>query len=185
MTSTPEEGAPRPLATFAVHGGARGELPVLQTVVSIGNGGENDMKIDDDSVSTTHAQLEYVRGAWRIVDLESTNGTFVEGIRLAPHVPTPLHYGSTVRFGGVQTHFRPVAGADPESAPVQRSPSTARRSSAPKFRLPVWVVAFVVLLAVIAFAWFAWVATAPDPDPNPTVVDDLGAQIEYVPDAIA
>ena len=70
-----------------------------------------DVVVDDDSVSAQHARLEYDMGGWRITDLQSTNGTAVEGVRLAPGVPTPLPYGVTVRLGGVQLQFREVEHA--------------------------------------------------------------------------
>lgn len=61
----------------------RGESHSLSSVLSIGRDGDNDIASPDDSfMSGTHARLE-VRpsGAW-LVDLESTNGTFVNGQRV-------------------------------------------------------------------------------------------------------
>lgn len=153
----------RALASLAVQKGpsAGRELPITQPVVEIGKGSQSDVVIEDDSVSTAHARLEYERGAWRIIDLGSTNGTFVEGVRLAPEVPTPLTYGSTVRFGGVQTHFRPVRGADPDAArAAYQAPMRAERPaySGSGVRLPLWI--FVLLLLILLAVVF-WVLGAP------------------------
>lgn len=165
-----------PLATFALQKGpgAGTELFVRLPVVSIGKGSQNDVVLDDDSVSTRHAELEYVRGGWRITDLGSANGTFVESVRLAPDVPTPLSYGSTIRFGAVQAHFRPVPGADPESArevyqPPAPRPGVAERS---RPRVPLWFVLLLLLLVTAALVWYglAW-----RPEPGPAPLPDGGA----------
>ena len=115
MPDLPQAG---PLATFGVAAGPRyGEqIPVPAPVVTVGRAAGCQVVIDDDSVSAQHARLEYDLGAWRITDLGSTNGTAIEGVKLAPDVPTPLPYGSTVRFGGVKLQFREVAEANLDAA---------------------------------------------------------------------
>jgi pSer/pThr/pTyr-binding forkhead associated (FHA) protein len=152
--STPPQGAsPGALALLVFQGGPRygQELSVTQPVATVGRAAGSDLVIDDDSVSAAHARLEYDAGAWRLTDLESTNGTTVEGVRLAPHVPTPVHAGMHVRFGGVALLFRGVRDADPEQAREAYVPppvATTLREERVGFRLPVWVVV-VALLAVL------------------------------------
>ncbi|HZG42625.1 MAG TPA: FHA domain-containing protein, partial [Longimicrobium sp.] len=108
MANVVPSGRPGPLASLALMAGPRygEELPVPTPVVVLGRAAACDVVIDDDSVSAQHARLEFDTGAWRITDLGSTNGTAVEGVKLAPQLPTPLPYGSTVRLGGVQLQFR-------------------------------------------------------------------------------
>lgn len=147
----------RALAKLGILAGPRigEEIAIPSPVVHIGSGSQNDVVIPDDSVSKAHAQLEFVDGSWRITDLESTNGTFVEGVRLAPHVPTPLFYGHSVRFGGVRMQFREENAADPEAArasyvPPAETPRLAERAGG--FRLPVWLFALILLvLGIIVF----------------------------------
>lgn len=165
MAGTSSGGEARALATLALQKGpaAGTEHPVRQPSVSIGRGSQNEVVLDDDSVSTTHARLEYEHGAWRITDLGSTNGTFVEGVRLAPEVPTPLAFGSSVRFGSVHTHFRPVPGADPDAArAAYEAPAPARRLAerSSGFRLPLWVLLLVLAVLLVAALWFGWASTA-------------------------
>lgn len=52
-----------------------------------------------DNVSRAHAQAESRDGVLTIVDLSSTNGTFVDGRRLEPGQPATLTEGSEVRLG--------------------------------------------------------------------------------------
>lgn len=50
-------------------------------------------------VSGTHARLQKnAAGKWDIVDLDSTNGTFVNDKRLSPNAPVEFHTGDVVRI---------------------------------------------------------------------------------------
>ena len=109
--------APRPsgapLASFLVRGGAlKGQrLRVKTPVVNIGRADYNDLMLPDESVSTTHAKLQRREGVWILVDLDSTNGTFIDGDQIKGEAP--LAPGATVRFGDVSLVFEPTDdGAD-------------------------------------------------------------------------
>ena len=53
-------------------------------------------------VSGTHARLQKsTSGQWEIVDLDSTNGTFVNGNRLSPNVPAVFSIGDIVRIANL------------------------------------------------------------------------------------
>ena len=110
------EPAPRPsqarsLASFLVKSGAlKGQrLQVKTPVVNVGRADYNDLVISDGSVSTAHAKLQRREGVWVLVDLDSTNGTFVDGERV--HGESPLAPGAVVRFGDVQLVFEPTDDA--------------------------------------------------------------------------
>jgi len=75
-------------------------------VVNIGRADYNDLVVPDPSVSTSHAKLQRREGIWVLVDLDSTNGTFVDGERVKGEAP--LAPGATVRFGDVQLVFEPT-----------------------------------------------------------------------------
>jgi pSer/pThr/pTyr-binding forkhead associated (FHA) protein len=104
--------APRPpgapLASFLVRGGAlKGQrLSVKTPVVNIGRADYNDLVLPDESVSTTHAKLQRREGVWVLVDLDSTNGTFIDGDQIKGEAP--LTPGATVRFGDVPLVFEPT-----------------------------------------------------------------------------
>jgi hypothetical protein len=157
------------LALFAIQAGPRigEELPVTSPKVTIGSGRQSDLVIEDDSISTSHALLVYEHGGWRIIDLDSTNGTFVEGVKLAAQVATPLEYGSSVRLGGVRLHFRQVAQVDLDAekaayVPAEPEPTLAERKTG--FRMPVWVlVALVLVVLAIAVGVFAWMQPTGEP----------------------
>ncbi len=102
------------LAHLVIRSGAlKGQrIPVKVPVVNIGRADYNDVMLPDDSVSTTHAKLQRREGIWILIDLDSTNGTFVDGERLEGD--TPLAPGALLRFGEVRAFFEPVdeGGAD-------------------------------------------------------------------------
>jgi hypothetical protein len=55
--------------------------------------------------SRKHATLRLRSGAWTITDENSTNGTFVDGSRIAAYVPKVLVNGTRLRFGAVEATF--------------------------------------------------------------------------------
>src|SRR6266550_2040644 len=95
-------------ASFLVRsGGLMGQrLPVKTPVVNLGRADYNDIVLPDPSISTSHAKLQRREGVWMLVDLDSTNGTFVEGERVRGEAP--LGPGAIVRLGDVQLLFEPA-----------------------------------------------------------------------------
>jgi hypothetical protein len=74
------------------------EFPLNSAPVTVGRGGQNDLVLTgDEFASARHARIE-VRGdgAW-VQDLESTNGTFVNGARVAG--AQRLEAGDVLRVG--------------------------------------------------------------------------------------
>jgi FHA domain-containing protein/uncharacterized protein DUF1707 len=72
---------------------------------SIGRDESCDLAIADMSVSRRHAQLERTADGWLLTDLESTNGTRVNGWRVRGRVP--VRPGDLVSFGSLEAVFFP------------------------------------------------------------------------------
>ncbi len=104
----PPRASAAAFASFLVRsGGLTGQrLPVKTPVVNLGRADYNDIVLPDPSVSTSHAKLQRREGVWVLVDLDSTNGTFVDGERVRGEAP--LAPGGTVRLGDVQLLFEPA-----------------------------------------------------------------------------
>lgn len=100
--------SPPVLANLVVRSGAlKGQrLPIRVPIVNVGRADYNDIVLSDESVSTVHAKIQRREGIWVVVDLDSTNGTFVDGEPV--HGEAPLSPGAILRFGMVQTIFEPV-----------------------------------------------------------------------------
>lgn len=80
--------------------------------ITLGRTVNNDMMIDDTSVSRFHAffQQDPQSGVWHVMDAASSNGTFVGGVRLAPRKPAPVSDGSALQFGHVKMEFLSAQG---------------------------------------------------------------------------
>ncbi len=59
---------------------------------------ESDFCVDNIMVSRSHAVLTYECGNYYVEDNDSTNGTFVNGSRIAPYEPVQIKDGDTVSF---------------------------------------------------------------------------------------
>lgn len=82
---------------------------LTEAMISVGRIEDNIIQITDASVSTHHAEFVLSGGEYVLKDLESTNGTRVNGKRVAEAKLCP---GDRVRFGSVEGVFEPdVKGA--------------------------------------------------------------------------
>ncbi len=92
-----EPGVGRLIATNPTDARTR-EFILLKAEVSIGSDEANDFVIRDATVSRRHAVISFKQGRLEVTDLGSTNGTFVNGLRI--QTPTPMQKGDKLRFGG-------------------------------------------------------------------------------------
>jgi hypothetical protein len=71
----------------------------FEASLAIGRHPDNDLAIDDRRVSSRHAVIEFREDRWRIRDLDSSNGTSVDGKRFKGW--RRLSSGALIRFAGV------------------------------------------------------------------------------------
>jgi pSer/pThr/pTyr-binding forkhead associated (FHA) protein len=57
--------------------------PLNKEVINIGRDESNDITIDDIEISRFHARIIRQEGAYKLIDLDSMNGTYVEGQKLS------------------------------------------------------------------------------------------------------
>lgn len=126
-----------PLATLLVRSGVlKGtRFPIRVPVVNVGRADYNDIVIQDESVSTVHAKLQRREGVWVVVDLDSTNGTFVDGERIDGEAP--IAPGALLRFGEVGLMFEstddtidPAKGSSTKMLPAIKFPLPPSKGSA-------------------------------------------------------
>jgi len=60
----------------------RPAVRLAHPVVCIGRHPQADVFVRDDRVSRQHAELRCAKGVWRLVDVGSRNGTFLNGERV-------------------------------------------------------------------------------------------------------
>ena len=117
VTSAPAPAASRPVSAPApvastvatrlvITSGPKAglEIDLPEEQLAIGRSNESGLVIRDDYTSTHHARLLKWPDGWVIQDLDSTNGTFLDGARVI--VPTHVPLGTPVRIGTTSFELR-------------------------------------------------------------------------------
>lgn len=149
-----------------------GRTFVVGGALSIGRAPDNSIVIDDGAVSRRHATLTPDgEGGAILIDLESANGTTVNGVRITPRSPVRVAPGDNIAIagvvltleataslgaGGVSTTANPPGVAvPPAQTPVRRaSPRTPRRERTPSpggSRSVALLMGLGVILLFVAF----------------------------------
>jgi HD-GYP domain-containing protein (c-di-GMP phosphodiesterase class II) len=81
-------------------GEVEGKVWESDTILRAGRLSTLELVLDDVSVSRRHAELRATNGGWRLRDLGSTNGTYINGARIGPG-EQPLKAHDLVRFGNL------------------------------------------------------------------------------------
>ena len=88
---------------FSIHiiqGFDQGErLEISSKIVRVGRDSNNELQLHDSEVSRFHAELQPAEGGFKVVDLGSSNGTFVNGERITS---VALSSGDRIQLG--KTH---------------------------------------------------------------------------------
>ena len=111
--------------------GSETEVPLGDGSLRIGRAAENDIVLDDSSVSTFHAEIHREGENHVLKDLGSTNGVRLNGERVQE---AKLADGDLLRFGNVRGRYQgdavlpepvPVAAAEPPAAEAEPAPPPA------------------------------------------------------------
>jgi hypothetical protein len=97
--SAAELGVEREVVTLTLDGT---EHAVSQRSVVLGRSRECDIRVDDANVSRRHAEVRQEGATYWIVDLDSTNGTELNGRRVSR---AKLADGDTITVGGTEIVF--------------------------------------------------------------------------------
>jgi DNA-binding NtrC family response regulator len=93
-------------------------FPLTDTGLRLGKAPENDIVIDDPTVSRNHMRVTRQGDRFLVQDLDSTNGTFLDGAQIREAYLKP---GALIEMGDVQLRFQPKVAA------VQIAPQTEDR----------------------------------------------------------
>jgi len=154
----------QPTLTLTVQQGPqRGQrFSVTKDSIIIGRVVGSDVVISDPEVSRRHASITWERGRPVIRDLGSTNGTFVNGVRLTG--PRALRDGDTIGLGKVQLGFQcpAVAGAYPtvaRPAPPPSAPAEVSRGPGGLSWLALGLFGLAVVVLLVAAGVGAYLYT--------------------------
>jgi hypothetical protein len=155
------------------HAGTKRSLPPPESKTVIGRGDDVDWRIDDNDLSRTHAE---VRRGWdgiRIVDLDSKNGTKVDGDKVTRE-GLMLRDGCLVELGPIvmrfrdpaEKHlqgdapaFRPLLGsakrrAEEAAAAASSTAAPAAPAEAPRLStVPFYAALAIMVLALAGLVW--------------------------------
>lgn len=147
-------------------------IDLLEERVTVGRALDNMVRLEDGTVSHHHAMLIHEAGEVKLRDLNSTNGTRVNGMRI---VETRLHNGDQVRLGSVEMRFESEArktsqplpptqtGIDLNEVGTGSAPPPSFGSASPFARQKkqqknplIWAVLGLAVVALGVLAWLAW-----------------------------
>ncbi|MBS1672538.1 MAG: FHA domain-containing protein [Actinobacteria bacterium] len=80
------------------------EVPLGTEPMSIGRSSESGLVIRDDYTSSHHARLLLWGDQWMVQDLDSTNGTFLDGERVG--TPVSVAIGASIKVGATTFELR-------------------------------------------------------------------------------
>jgi len=98
-----------------LHGQASRSIDLTADSFSIGRKPENDLPIDDHTVSSRHAKIVRVQSVYFLEDLKSTNGTAVNG---KPVERAQLHDADVITIGQHRIIFQDNAPSAATSVPA-------------------------------------------------------------------
>ncbi|MBK8169374.1 MAG: GGDEF domain-containing protein [Sandaracinaceae bacterium] len=108
----PDKGADCLVVIYTSDASQFGKRHVLAAnQLNFGRGSENDVQLENDSVSRRHCRVEQRKGAWYAVDLDSTNGTYVNDELINKEVQ--LRRGDQIKVG--DTILKYLSGSDVEA----------------------------------------------------------------------
>lgn len=122
-------GAPAVQLPMIVESSGR-EQPIRPGVNAIGR--EGDVMLVDGKVSRRHAQITSENGQLLLEDLNSTNGTKLNGTALAPGEKKPVAGGDTISFGGYEVKVSLPGAIGANSTAVISSNKTAAIATPPR-----------------------------------------------------
>jgi len=146
--------------------GTRRALPPPVASLVIGRGDEATWVILDEDLSRAHVEVHRGWDGVTIRDLESKNGTRVDGVAVTG--ATPLHDGATVELGNVALRFhdpaeRHLLGSGPRRAPKPAAIEATGSLGAPavaRSRPSAWPLAIATTIAVAAVAGLIWIVAS-------------------------
>ncbi len=81
------------------------EFELSKKTFLVGRSPGADININDSFASRQHAELHFIDNAYRLRDLESKNGVFVNGSRMAPGATAWLEDGDSLQFASTRFRF--------------------------------------------------------------------------------
>jgi putative nucleotidyltransferase with HDIG domain len=106
----------QPLRLRGISGDVKGKVWESDALLRAGRLATLEIVLDDSSVSRRHAEIRNIENGWWVRDLDSTNGTYVNGVRLG-NGERQLHARDIIQFGKVAMMVELVEQAEQANGP--------------------------------------------------------------------
>ena len=154
-------------------------IPLENNPVILGRGEDVDLYLEDSDASREHARIEHEKGQFTLIDLESSNGTFLNGVRIKS--PEILSFGDLIAIGDTVMEFQLAVdeGMERESSglvPEQNqgvSGDPTRESGGSSKVLLIGGAAMAILVCIVSAMLVGALVILPILKPeSPTVADN-------------
>ena len=129
------------------------EYEIIKSETIIGRTDDNDIGIDHRSVSRQHAKVIVMGRRFKIMDLESANGTMVNG---EAYAQTDIKRGDLIELGHVKFRFVPPGETYTLTADELAAVHGGGRSPRAGRMFVLWAAAGLVLMALIIAGWMVF-----------------------------
>jgi hypothetical protein len=128
--------------------GAKRPLAPPESTLVIGRGDEAGWNIADDDLSRAHAEIRRSWDGTQLVDLDSKNGTRVDGETVDK---IDLYDGAVIELGKLKLRFRDPADLRPRAA---TAPAPTKRPAVQvPSRAPFYIALAIMLAALAGLVW--------------------------------
>jgi hypothetical protein len=117
-----------PKLLLKLNGAVLRELPLEKDEITVGRAPDNDLVIDSPAVSSRHCRIVRAAGEVRVEDLDSTNGTFVNGKRV---LKSSLRPNDVIGLAKHALLFVDETAPPPAAAPVAEATPAPIQGAAP------------------------------------------------------
>ncbi len=111
----------RPYAYLLEDNNDKKRHPITRTIWRIGRGKDNELMLDDSSISRRHAEIHRnVHGSFDIIDMNSMNGVYINGEKIGKAM---LQEGDEIEIGDILLKFSqfPAEYAEEDSTVMQKT----------------------------------------------------------------
>jgi hypothetical protein len=110
-------------------------FPLSDSTVTVGRSGGSRISLETESISRYHFSLTHANGQAYITDMESANGTFVDGQRLPTGQRQPLYGGEEIQVGELRMIYNTFDDSPTRPMVVPEEATQRIELEAPAYRI--------------------------------------------------
>ncbi len=108
---------------------------LVENAVSVGRSSGNTLALDTNTISRYHLSITHDGQQVYVTDLDSANGTFVDGARLKPNEARPLGGGEDIQIGHLRLIYHQIDEMPTQPMKAVEEVTQRIETAAPDFRM--------------------------------------------------